>query len=314
MRSVVVTMPTWIEPYLSLLRGQFRINEVLAPHMSWRVGGAARYFYQPYDAADLATFIQLVPAAEALLWVGLGSNTLIRDGGFVGVVIATQGCLVKMEALSATTLRAEAGVGCGQLARWSARLSLTGIEFLAGVPGTVGGALAMNAGCFGGETWSQVTAVETIDRSGQIRLRPAQDFATAYREVKRGQNEWFIAGHFSLRAGDKTESFTKIRTLLDRRAATQPTGEPSCGSVFRNPAGDYSARLIEVSGLKGYRIGGACVSTKHANFIVNEGTATAQDIELLIAHVANEVEAKQGIRLIPEVHVFGEGGALDVGS
>jgi UDP-N-acetylmuramate dehydrogenase len=163
----------------------------------------------------------------------------------------------------------------------------------------------MNAGCFGGETWNSVIAVETIDRQGQIRLRTPEQFEIAYRHVVRPADEWFVAGHFKLIPGDKQKSLDDIRLLLERRHDTQPTGTASCGSVFRNPPNQYAARLIEECGLKGKRSGGACVSHKHANFILNEQNATSADIENLITEVGATVQQKTGVRLIPEVCIIG---------
>lgn len=287
--------------YKGLLQHDFSLSELT----SWRVGGVADHLYQPADLADLSAFLQTIAHDEPLTWLGLGSNVLIRDGGIRGTVIHTQGSLTALSQPEALLIRAEAGVACGQLARHTARLSLAGLEFMAGIPGSVGGALAMNAGCHGGETWQWVKAVETIDRTGKIRLREASDFKTAYRHVEWPADEWFVAGYFLLQAGDKQISLQKIRELVDHRTATQPTNEPNCGSVFRNPPGNFAARLVEASGLKGYQIGGAQVSQKHANFIINTGNATAADIEKLIQWVQDEVARQQGITLIREVHILG---------
>ncbi|MFN7098585.1 MAG: UDP-N-acetylmuramate dehydrogenase [Gammaproteobacteria bacterium] len=287
------------------LQGKLEHNVSLADYTSWHVGGVAERFYRPAGIEDLAAFLSTLQVSEPITWLGLGSNVLIRDIGLKGTVIHTQGNLVGLEQPEPLIIRAEAGVACGQLARHTARLNLSGLEFMAGIPGSVGGALAMNAGCHGGETWQWVTAVETIDRTGQIRLRAVNDFNVGYRFVERAADEWFVAGYFLLKAGDKQICLQKIRELLDYRAATQPTNEPNCGSVFRNPPGNYAARLIEQSGLKGVQVGGAQVSEKHANFIVNTGTATAKDIESLIQLVQSEVLAKQHITLIQEVHFLG---------
>ncbi len=287
------------------LRGVMRADEPLSRHTTWRVGGPARSFYQPADGTDLINFLQQLPADEPLLWIGLGSNLLVRDGGFPGTVIATQGCLMSMALTDEQSVRVEAGVATAQVARFATRHSLTGIEFLAGIPGTLGGALAMNAGAFGGEIWQRVAWVETVDRFGQLHKRQKREFKIGYREVKGVAGEWFLAAHLKLERGDSAETVTHIRQLLDQRAATQPTRQPSCGSVFRNPEGDYAARLIEAAGLKGRRVGGAEVSEKHANFIINSGGATAADIEALIALVQQEVERQSGIHLKTEVHRVG---------
>ncbi len=289
----------------SMPRGHLRLNEPLARHTSWRVGGPAERYYEPADMDDLAAFLAELPGEEPLFWLGLGSNLLVRDGGIPGTVIMTAGLLNVLERLDGDRLRAEAGVACAKVARFAARAGLKGAEFLAGIPGTIGGALAMNAGAFDGETWAVVERVETLDRTGCLRERLPADFRVAYRQVNGPSGEWFTAAHLHLQPGDTRESSRRIRELLKRRSDTQPMGQASCGSVFRNPPGDFAARLIEASGLKGRRIGGACVSEKHANFIVNTGGATAADIESLIGEVADTVERLQGVRLITEVRIVG---------
>ncbi|EGV32060.1 UDP-N-acetylenolpyruvoylglucosamine reductase [Thiorhodococcus drewsii AZ1] len=286
---------------LTELRGELRLDEPLASHTTWRVGGPARRFYRPADAEDLSRFLSQLDPEEPLLWLGLGSNVLIDDRGFAGTVIHTQGCLAALERRGETGIHAEAGTACAKLARFAARLDLVGVEFLAGIPGTMGGALAMNAGAWGGETWPHVARVRTIDRWGRIRERGPEAFSVGYRQVEGPEGEWFLDVDLELTPGDGAAAMARIRELLERRAATQPTGLPSCGSVFRNPPGDHAARLIESHGLKGYRIGGAQVSDKHANFIINTGGATSSDIACLIAHVQDAVESRTGIRLVPEV-------------
>ncbi len=281
-------------------------DEPLARHTSWRVGGIARRFYRPADGADLARFLQQLPADEPLLWLGMGSNLLVRDGGFNGTVVATRGCLAGVAVMEEDLLRAEAGATSAQVARFAARAGLCGVEFLAGIPGTLGGALAMNAGAFGGEIWPLVEQVETIDRTGQVRVRRPEDFDVGYRKATGVEGEWFLAAWLRLEQGDALEGQARIRQLLEKRAATQPIGLPSCGSVFRNPPGDHAARLIESAGLKGSAIGGACVSEKHANFIINTGTATAADIEQLIEKVQQQVAARHGVELRTEVCIVGE--------
>ncbi|ALP52332.1 UDP-N-acetylenolpyruvoylglucosamine reductase [Candidatus Tenderia electrophaga] len=290
-------------------RGTLKRNEPMARHTSWRVGGPAERYYEPADLDDLAEFLAQLPEHEPLTWVGLGSNLLVRDGGVRGTVIMTSGLLKQMELLDQGLVRAEAGVACAKVARFCARHHLTGAEFLAGIPGTMGGALAMNAGAFGGETWRHVAAVETLDRRGVRHLRRPEEFQVSYRRVVGVSGEWFVAAHLRLHRGDTDTASGRIKELLERRGATQPIGLPSCGSVFRNPQGDHAARLIEACGLKGVCIGGACVSEKHANFIINTGNATAADIEALMAKVAAEVESRHGVRLVREVHIIGEAGA-----
>ncbi|SDX49795.1 UDP-N-acetylmuramate dehydrogenase [Allochromatium warmingii] len=283
------------------MRGQWQFDEPLARYTTWRVGGPARRLYRPADSADLCDCLRQLDPNEPLLWLGLGSNLLIDDAGFNGTVILTLGTLTQLEQRGATRLYVEAGVSSAKLARFAARHNLTGSEFLAGIPGTVGGALAMNAGAWGGETWTLVQRVWTVDRQGQIRERPATDYQPAYREVQGPAGEWFVAAELELTPGDGQASQAQIRELLARRAATQPIGQASGGSVFRNPPGDHAARLIDALGLKGTRSGGAEVSDKHANFIINRGGATAADIIHLIAHIQQQVAQATGILLVPEV-------------
>ena len=289
------------------LRGELQHMEPMSKHTSWRVGGPADCYYRPADVDDLALFLERLPADEPLTWVGLGSNILVRDGGIRGTVIATSGLLNELSLLAdEKTLRAEAGVSCAKIARFAARHNLTGAEFLAGIPGTMGGALAMNAGAFGGETWGLVGKVETLHRSGQRHVRRPDDYKVGYRSVQGPADEWFIAVYINLLPGNVESGQARIKELLARRGQTQPTSQPSCGSVFRNPEGDHAARLIEECGLKGKCIGGACVSDKHANFIINTGTASAMDIELLINEVAQTVKQNCDVELRPEVRIIGE--------
>ena len=275
-------------------------------YTSWRTGGHARQFYKPVDLQDLCLFLQQLDPDEPLLWLGLGSNLLIRDGGFPGTVIGMLGAITDLDWLDETTLRAGAGVTCAKVARMTSKAGLTGVEFLAGIPGTVGGALAMNAGAFGGETWTYVTAVETIDRNGRLFTRKPAEYRVGYRSVQGPLDEWFVAAHLALQHGDAGQAQARIRELLAARGASQPVQQHSCGSVFRNPPGDHAARLIEASGLKGQCVGGAQVSTKHANFIINTGDATAADIETLLNQVQGTVEQQQGVRLDAEVRIVGE--------
>jgi len=287
------------------LKGELKLNEPLAKHTSWRVGGIAQRFYRPDSIEDLANFLSQLPVDEPVLWLGLGSNLLVRDGGFAGTVIATSGTLKDLD-IEGQVLTAEVGVYCGKLAKTAAKSSLTGAAFLAGIPGTFGGALAMNAGAHKSEIWTLVTQITTVDRSGVIRIREPNDFKVSYRHVEVPAGEWFVAAKLELESGDRESELAEIKTLLKRRNVSQPTNQPCAGSVFRNPDGDFSGRLIESGGFKGLTIGGASVSEKHANFIVNDGTATAADIEALIQLVQQKVEQTHGIKLTPEVHIIGE--------
>jgi UDP-N-acetylmuramate dehydrogenase len=281
--------------------GKLLVNEKMAKYTSWRVGGLADAMYLPADKQDLINFIKNQSADIPLFWLGLGSNLLVRDGGIRGLVINTRGRLKEMKLTEKGTVYVEAGVPCAHIARFCAEQGLTGAEFLAGIPGTMGGALKMNAGAFGGETWLIVKTVEMINRAGTVTKRGADEFEISYRSVKGLISEWFLAAELQLTAGDTTHSQEQIKALLEKRNLTQPTNQPTCGSVFKNPPGDYAARLIELAGLKGYTIGGACVSEKHANFIVNTGQATAADIEALIEHIKTQVKSQHGVCLQTEV-------------
>lgn len=287
------------------LRGELLQQEPMGPHCSWRTGGVVKQLFRPADIDDLQQFLQQLADDEPLLWVGLGSNLLVRDGGFDGSVILTKGRLQEI-AICDDELSAQAGASCAKVARASAKQGYCGLEFFAGIPGTIGGALAMNAGAFGSDTWRNVIKVETIDRHGVIRTRLPQEFEVHYREVARPEDEFFIRGWFRLQHGDVKQAQQKIRQLLEQRSRTQPTTQASSGSTFRNPQGDFAARLIESAGLKGYCIGGACVSEKHANFIINRGSATAADIEQLMEYVQQQVLQQNGARLQAEVHIVGE--------
>jgi UDP-N-acetylmuramate dehydrogenase len=289
------------------LAGSELHNVPLSEYTSWRVGGPADRFYLPVDADDLAVFLRRLDDDVPLFWLGLGSNLLVRDGGIRGAVICTKNRLKRLEKVDDVVVFAQSGVPCALIARFCADAGLRGAEFLAGIPGTLGGALAMNAGAFGGETWTLVRRVRTIDRQGMLRWRMPEEFAIAYRSVTGlPVDEWYLGAELALRHGSSDESRSAIRDLLSRRASSQPTNLPSCGSVFRNPPGDHAGRLVEASGLKGFRIGGAQVSPKHANFIVNLGDASALDIERMILHVQAEVERCQGVKLVTEVRVVGE--------
>lgn len=290
---------------LTGLRGVLLEQELLKNYTSWQVGGPAEYLYKPNDVKDLQFFLKTIPDNIPIYFLGLGSNVLIRDHGVKGVVILTQGTLKQINRIDANVLRVEAGVACTSFARFVARQNLSGTEFLAGIPGTIGGALTMNAGCYGKETWEYIKAVETINRKGAIYLRLKNEFEPSYRSVKRPLNEWFIAGHFVLSEGNKETSFLEIKTMLAKRNASQPVNLPNCGSVFKNPLPQYAACLIEACGLKGYTIGGASVSKKHANFIINNGTATAYDIEKLMQEMETIVFKEQGVRLIREICIIG---------
>jgi UDP-N-acetylmuramate dehydrogenase len=320
--------------------GELIRDEPMSRHTSWRAGGRADRAYRPRDLTDLCRFLRALPARESVHFVGLGSNLLVRDGGVRGTVVFTHGLLKQVELVRREDGRAlvyaEAGVASPKVARFAATHDLRGAEFLAGIPGTVGGALAMNAGCYGSETWDVVDIVLTVSRDGTVRRRTPFEYEIGYRHValrgaggeERGtreaaeqpdvalparglrlvpaDEEFFAACWFGFVPGDGAQARALITQYLRKRIATQPLEQPNAGSVFRNPPNEYAARLIESCGLKGFAIGGAMVSPKHANFIVNTGNATAADIERLIEHVQRTVLAKTGIALEREVRIIGE--------
>ncbi|HBA08238.1 MULTISPECIES: UDP-N-acetylmuramate dehydrogenase [Methylotenera] len=286
--------------------GKLLLNEPLARYTSWRVGGRADQLYIPADLEDLRHFLQSLDEAEPIYFIGLGSNLLVRDGGVRGTVVLMHNVLTTLQ-MDGEAVYVEAGVTCAKLAKFCAKEARQGAEFFAGIPGTLGGALAMNAGCYGSETWNVVKRVTTINKRGELNTRDAAEFIPSYRHIDMPvSDEWFVAAWLRLEHGDAQESAQKIKGLLAKRLAAQPLNQPSAGSTFRNPPGDFAARLIEASGLKGYIIGGAQVSEKHANFIVNIGGANALDIELLIQHMRETVLEKQGVALQQEVKVLGE--------
>ena len=287
------------------VQGELRYDESMSRHTSWRAGGPADMFFIPASIDDLSSFLAGLESDTPIFWHGVGTNLLVRDGGLRGVVISATRILRQLEQIDEHVVRAGAGVPCTQLARQCIRWGLGPSEFFAGIPGTVGGALAMNAGAHGGETWERVESVRTIDRNGEIHERVPADYTVGYRSVVGPANEWFIEGTFRFEP-DVVPSMEAMQTMLERRKTTQPLGLPSCGSVFRNPEGDFSARLIEAAGLKGHRIGGAEVSTKHANFIINQDNASATDIEALIEYVQKTVFDVHGIKLVHEVRIVGE--------
>jgi UDP-N-acetylmuramate dehydrogenase len=305
-------------------QARVRYDEPMSAHSSWRAGGTADVFFTPHDVADLAALLRALPADVPVYWVGLGSNLLVREGGIRGVVIATPGAFTRIDRRSQTRIYCEASVPCARIARACAKWGLAQGEFFGGIPGTLGGALAMNAGAYGEETWNHVVSVDTIDRRGRRRTRQAQEYQVGYRQVAApaaasaqdasaqdggaqdgGAQEWFLAAELQFEPRG-AEHAASMRALAERRAETQPLGQWSCGSVFKNPSGDHAARLIEAAGLKGYRIGDAVVSEKHANFIINEGHASATDLERLVLHVRASVQRLFGVALEPEVRIIGE--------
>lgn len=288
---------------------QIKLNERLAKHTSYKVGGLASKYFTPNSEQDLLNFLSSNTDAE-LFWLGLGSNILIRDGGFAGTVIHTRFIEDEIKIVDSTSkgklLRISAGTTCAKIAKFCAKNSLIGAEFFSGIPGTMGGALAMNAGAWGGETFNHLVSAQMVNNNGQVFDKTRDSFSVGYRHVELNPNEWFLAGLLFFEHGDATQATEKIKELLRVRNKTQPIGVYSCGSVFKNPSDAYAAELIESSKLKGVRVGDAEVSIKHANFIVNNGRATAKDVEDLIKLVQNEVLQTTGFKLEPEVRIIGK--------
>jgi UDP-N-acetylmuramate dehydrogenase len=296
------------------IRGEVRYDEPMSRHVSWRAGGRAKRFFKPADLEDLCSYLPTLPADEAILFVGLGSNLLVRGsetaGGFDGTVILTTPGLggIALDQQHADIVVAGAGAASPHVAKFAAKSGLAGAEWLAGVPGTVGGALAMNAGCYGTETWDQIVDCQTVDRQGHLQTRCPEDFEISYRHVMAKTavtDEFFVSARFRFAPGDAAIAQGKIKELLAKRMAAQPLDKPNAGSTFRNPSGDHAARLIESCGLKGFAIGGAQVSQKHANFIINTGSASAHDIESLIDHMQQVVVKQTGVTLAREVRIVG---------
>lgn len=288
------------------VQGDVLVNEPMFKHTSWRVGGPADLYFKPKSIVDLQKFIQQLEPTSPIMFIGLGSNLLVRDGGIRGAVIAPLGGLKGID-LQDKLLCVEAGVSCSKFARYCAKNNFVGVDFLAGIPGTIGGAAAMNAGAFGSETWEFIKHITVINRQGDLSVINKSELNIEYRTINLDSNHWIVSVCFDLnQLKDSEYKHADIKALLDKRNASQPIGLPSCGSVFRNPDNDYAARLIESCGLKAYRIGHACVSEKHANFIINEGDCLASDIEALIKHVQNTVFKQTNVALILEAHIVGD--------
>ncbi len=299
--------------------GELFFDKSLKEYTSWRIGGLAKRYYRPVDADDLANFLKTLPDDEPVFWLGLGSNVLIRDGGFSGTVIHMHKVLdnisiIEDSAISKSMLiKVGAGTSCAKIAKFAVRNGLLGAEFFAGIPGTMGGALAMNAGAFGGQTWENIEAVETISKSGKCTKYHPNNYKIGYRSVKFSSSSdqqeapvAFLAGYLRLPVGDPSDATKKVKHLLAIRNERQPIGSFNCGSVFKNPPELHAAQLIEASKLKNVRMGDAVVSSKHANFIVNVGAATAKDVEMLMAHIVTVVWQDHKVKLEPEVKIIGE--------
>ena len=275
-----------------------KYNEPMSKHCSLRSGGHTREFFLPGNVTELSEFLS--DNSRQVLFVGLGSNLLIRDHGFNGVIIHTKH--LKELTISEGIIDAESGTTLARLSRFAQLNNRHGAEFLSAIPGTVGGALAMNAGAFGSEVWQYVVSVKTINLNGKVHQRKKSDFVIDYRSVSHKHiDEFFLSARFDFNLHQQNDD---VRDLLEKRNSTQPIGLPSCGSVFKNPKSHYAAELIESSGLKGFCVGGACVSEKHANYIINHDNATAEDIENLINHIKNTVKSVHNVELETEIIII----------
>lgn len=286
------------------LKGRLRKNISLKKYNTWKVGGNAEYFYEPYDLDDLIIFLKLVKN-QHVTFLGNGSNVLIRDSGIKGFVVCLKNSLNNFYRGNDGIFTFEAGLSCMKIAQISANQSFSGLEFLCGIPGTLGGALRMNAGCYGENIWKSVDSVVLINRSGNLKNKRKEEFNIDYRNVDLDDGNFFVSASFNLKKNRLNDSSDKIKELLKNRRISQPTGLPSCGSVFKNPDNDSAGKILDSLGLKGYRIGGAYVSKKHANFIITEKSAKSGDIEELISFIKQKVLKEKKILLETEVKFIG---------
>ncbi len=280
-------------------------NHRLREYTTWKIGGVAEYFYHPSSLNDLINLLSHWGESEITL-LGGGSNILIRDGGIRGLVIHLINGINSI-AMEDNIIIAEAGAGLRQLVAQCINHGMVDAAFMVGIPGSLGGALKMNAGAYGDCIWNHIKVVTTINHRGEIKTRAACEFTSGYRKIQGlEKNEWFIAAVLEFSPGNRNVARSLAQKNMQKRRLSQPQNLPSCGSVFRNPEGDYAARLIEISGLKGKTLGGARVSEKHANFIANFDHATSQDVENLMEEIIERVNKITGIVLVPEVHIIGE--------
>lgn len=292
-----------------IFSGEMRFDCGMDQFTTFRVGGKADVVCFPHDLIALQQLVSFINReAIASLVVGRGSNILVRDGGFGGIVIILKGMLASIEKNNndKSSIKVGAGASIADLLSFCSRYNLAGVEFLAGVPGTVGGAAAMNAGAFGREFCNVVLEIQFITSQGELVKRTNSQLGYAYRKLNFPVGEIIVSVKIQLEKEEPGIVNKRITENLKTRNATQPLDMPSGGSVFKNPPGDYAGRLIEEAGLKGKRSGGAMISPKHANFIVNTGNAKAQDVLSLITLVRKEVRDRSGIDLEPEIHVIGD--------
>ncbi len=292
------------------VRGKLEASVTLAPFTWFRVGGPAEVLFQPADEADLADFLRLCPADIPILAVGVGSNLIVRDGGVPGVVIrlSPRG----FGQISTNGLQVTAGAACldASVAKKAAEAGIAGLEFYRGVPGTIGGALRMNAGCYESETKDVLVSCVAYDRAGQRHEFSCADMGFTYRHTTAPADLIFVSATFQGTADDPAEILARMDAITEKREQSQPIRDKTGGSTFKNPAplqsgGRKSWQVIDAAGLRGYQIGGAQMSEKHCNFMINTGTATAKDLEALGEHVIQQVKATQGVDLHWEIKRIG---------
>ena len=285
---------------------ELRFAESMAKHTSFRIGGGAEVMAFPKTREELSELVKtsaLLDCNFAIL--GAGTNVLAPDAGIDGLVICLKDCMDGMEQLDETHIRVMAGVTMTRAAVFAANLGLSGLEFAHGIPGTVGGGVYMNAGAYGGEISGVCARVEVMDRSGNIRCLTGEEMDFSYRHsVLEQTGETVVSVDFALEKGDPEAIRGRMKELIGKRSASQPLELPSAGSAFKRPVGGYAAALIDQAGLKGFQVGGAAISTKHAGFAVNLGGATAADVRELLRQVSDKVYANSGIRIEPEIRIW----------
>ncbi len=295
------------EKIATLLPGfQLLINEQLSKHTSFRIGGPTAVMAVPKSTDELKEILKvsaLLDCKTAIL--GAGTNVLAADEGFDGLVICLKDSFGGMEQLDATHIRVAAGVTMTRAALFAAGLGLSGLEFAHGIPGSVGGGVYMNAGAYGGELCQVVQSVDVMDKAGNIRTLSNEQMEFSYRHsVLEDTGDIVLSAVFALTPAPETQIREKMQDLMQRRKTSQPLDLPSAGSAFKRPKVGYAAALIDETGLKGYQVGDAAVSTKHAGFVVNLGSASSQDVKQVLADVAQKVFDRTGIRLEPEVRIW----------
>ena len=285
---------------------ELKYNEPMAKHTSFKIGGGAEVMAFPKTAEELSAVLKasaLLDVKPAIL--GAGTNVLAPDAGIPGLVICLKDCMDGMEQLEGNRIRVAAGVTMTRAAVFAANLGLSGLEFAHGIPGTVGGGVYMNAGAYGGEIVQVCESVLVMDMDGNLTERSNAEMEFSYRHsILEKEGGIVVSTVFRLTPAEPDIIKVKMKELMGKRSASQPLDLPSAGSAFKRPVGGYAAALIDQAGLKGYQVGGAAISTKHAGFAVNLGGATAADVQNLLAQVSDIVFEKTGIRLEPEVRIW----------